>query len=63
MAMANEHDNYEPALRITEEQIDLASFVVKARTALDDMSDSLELDETRTEAEWVEELSQVIHNS
>ena len=61
--LAHDHDNYEPALRITEEQVNLAAFVEKARAALDDMSDSFELDETRTEEEWVEELKTVIHNS
>lgn len=56
-------ENYEPALRVTEEQIELTTFVERARSALDDMADSLELDETRTEEEWVEELKTVIHNN
>ena len=61
--MAQDDSNYEPALRVTEEQVTLADFVVQARTALDDLSDSIELDETRTEAEWIEELTNVIHNA
>ena len=56
-------DNYEPALRVTEEQVTLADFIEQARAALDDMADSIELDETRTETEWMEELTNVIHNS
>lgn len=56
-------ENYEPALRITEEQITLATFVERGRAALDDMADSLELDETRTEEEWVDELKSVVHNN
>lgn len=46
-----------------EDQIDLMTFVTKARAALDDMADSFELDETRTEEEWTEEFKTVLHNN
>lgn len=60
-----EHDesNFDPVLVATEEQIDLVTFAERARNAVDDMADSFEPDETRTEAEWIEELTTVIHNS
>lgn len=55
--------DYKPTLSVAEEQVDLATFVEKARAALDDIADSIELDETRTEGEWLEELTTVIHSS
>lgn len=50
-------------LVVGEDQIDLATFVTKARAAIDDMADSFEADEGRTEDEWMEELTKVVHES
>lgn len=46
-----------------DDQVDLTAFIEKARAALDDMADSFELDETRTEDEWVDEFKTTLHNN